>query len=194
LSAALLNQVFSWAVIILGILTALASGGALVTRNIVGRQQQADVAAANHRAVEAQRALAQFKAPRALTPEQQAKISEKLKRFAGTKFGAGIGPKGDPEPLYILRNIVSALSSAGWVQLAWSGGGETYTEAPMLSVGLTMVTNVIVDVHPDFMAKYGAAAQTLADALNAEGIDAIAESRPTTINTDAIHLRIGRKL
>jgi hypothetical protein len=155
---------------------------------------QANIADANARALEAQAALAKYKAPRTLTPEQQAKISDKLKRFGPLKFDAGVGPKGDPEPLYILRNIFSSLISAGWVQIPWTGGGETYTDPPMLAVGLSSVTNVIVDVHPDYWAKYGAAAQALADALRTEGIDAIADSKPTSINNDAIHLRIGRKL
>jgi hypothetical protein len=110
---------------------------------------QANIASANARALEAQAALAKFKAPRVLTPQQQTTIAEKLKRFADTKFDAGMGPKGDPEPLYILRNIIATLSSARWVQVAWTGGGEIYTEAPMLPVGLTTVTNVIVDVHPE---------------------------------------------
>jgi hypothetical protein len=57
-----------------------------------------------------------------------------------------------------------------------------------------MVTNVIVDVHPDWWKKYGAAANALAAALEAEGIDAIADSKPSSINTDAIHIRVGRKM
>jgi hypothetical protein len=64
----------------------------------------------------------------------------------------------------------------------------------MLPVGLTIVTNVIVDVHPDHWAKYGTAAQALPDALKAEGIVAVTDSKPTTVNPDVIHLRIGRKL
>jgi len=64
----------------------------------------------------------------------------------------------------------------------------------MPPIGLTAVTNVIVDVHPDHWAKFGVAATALAKALSEESIDAIADSRPTTINTNAIHVRIGRKL
>ena len=39
-----------------------------------------------------------------------------------------------------------------------------------------------------------AAATALARALADEGIAAVTDSQPTTINTDAIHVRIGRKL
>lgn len=57
-----------------------------------------------------------------------------------------------------------------------------------------MVTNVIIDVHPNYWEKFGAAATHLAKALEDEGIAAIADSKPTSINSDAIHIRLGRKL
>jgi hypothetical protein len=57
-----------------------------------------------------------------------------------------------------------------------------------------MVTNVIIDVHPEYRATLWPAAKALADALNAEGIDALADSRPTTIHSEIVHIRIGRKL
>ena len=155
----------------------------------------ARAAEATQKAAEAQLALGKFKAPRTLSLEQQARIAAKLEPFAGTIYDAGIGPAGDPEPLYLLRSIHSALSQAGWVQIAWTGqDAQTYTEPPMPAVGLTMVTNVIVDVNPNWWAKYGAAAKALADALAAEDIAAIPDSQPTSINSDAIHVRIGRKL
>jgi hypothetical protein len=149
---------------------------------------------AKERAAKANLELQRFKAPRTLSPAQQARIAAKLKAFVGILYDGGIGPKGDPEPLYIFRSIHSALSSAGWTQIAWTGGEETYTEAGMSPIGLTMVTNVIVDVHPDQWEKLGAAATALAAALSEEGIDAIADSKPTTIKGNAIHIRIGRKL
>jgi len=93
-----------------------------------------------------------------------------------------------------MRALSAALISAGWSFIPWTGGGETYTEVPMPPIGLTAVTNVIIDVHPHFWGKFGPAASALAKALKDERIDAIADSRPTTINTDAIHVRIGRKL
>jgi len=152
-------------------------------------------AEANARALEARLALENFKAPRTLRPDQQAKIAEKLKPFAGTIYDAGIGPMGDPEPLYMLRSLHVALSSANWKHVAWTGSGDmTYTEPDMPSMGVTMVTNVIVDVHPDRWKELGPAAEALAAALSAEGIDAIADSKPTSINSNAIHIRIGRKL
>ncbi len=114
-----------------------------------------------------------------------------LKQFAGTKFDAAIGPKGGPEPLYLLRSIHAALLVAGWRHIPWTGGGETYTESPMPAIGLTMVTNVIIDVHPDKWREFGAAANAVATALAQAGIDAIADSQPTSVNTSAMHIRIG---
>jgi hypothetical protein len=159
-----------------------------------GDELRKDTAEANARAAEAKLELAKFKAPRVLTSAQQSIVAGKIAAFRGTKFDAGIGPKGDPEPLYLLRSIVDSLKSVGWIQVPWTGDGETYTEAPLLPVGLTMVTNVIVDVHPEYRAAFGPAVKALADALNAEGIDALADSRPTTIHTEVVHIRIGRKL
>jgi hypothetical protein len=162
------------------------------TRDIEGAQERAKVA--EQKAAEANLALAKFKAPRVLSSEQQRHIAGKLKQFAGTEFDAGVGPKGDPEPIYLARTIGSALGAAGWKFIAWTGGTETYSEPPMPPIGLTSVTNVIIDVHPDRWEKYGAAATSLASALNDEGIEAIASSNQTSVNTDAIHIRIGRKL
>jgi hypothetical protein len=151
------------------------------------------VGEAEQRAAEAKLALEKFKAPRVLNQEQQSAVSAAVKPFAGTIFDAGIGPKGDPEPLYLLRSIHAALVRAGWKPVDWTGGGETYLEPPMPKVGLTMVTDVIIDVHPDKWTKFGDAANALASALAAAGIAVIADSQPTSVNTDAIHVRIGRK-
>jgi hypothetical protein len=155
---------------------------------------QARAAEANQKAAEAALALAKFKAARSLTPDQQAQIAAVLKPFAGTVFDGGIGPEGDPEPLFLFRSIHDALVSAGWSPADWSGAGATLTETGLPKIGLTMVTNVIIDVHPSRWAKYGAAAEALAGALNAAGVDAIADSKPTSIDSDAVHVRIGRKM
>jgi hypothetical protein len=127
-----------------------------------GEEAKARAAVAEQKAAEAQLALERFKAPRILKQDQQARIAEKLKAFAGVVYDAGVGPKGDPEPLYILRSIHAALLLANWNHIAWTAGGETYTEPGMPPIGLTMVANVIVDVHPDRWEKYGTAATALA--------------------------------
>jgi hypothetical protein len=143
------------------------------------RQSEERISAANARAAEAQLALEKFKAPRLLNPDAIQRIVEQLKPFSGSVFDAGIGPKGDPEPTAFLRGLTAALTAAGWKFVPWTGEGETYTEAPMPPIGLTAVTNVIIDVHPDFWSKFGRAATALARALNDEDISAIVDSEPT---------------
>jgi hypothetical protein len=155
---------------------------------------QVRVGEANQRAAEAQLALEKFKAPRILSAEQQDRIAAQLRTFSGTPFDGSIGPKGDPEPIYLFRGIHSALVEAGWKPMAWDGGGEAYTIDGLPLLGLTSVTNVIVDVHPTHWAKLGPAAKALAAALVKEGVDAIADSSPTSLDGDAVHIRIGRKL
>ena len=155
----------------------------------------ARVAEATQKAAEASLELAKFKAPRTLTKAQQAAITDRLRRFGGTQYDAGIGPAADPEPLYLLRSTAASLANAGWVQVSWTGDPlMAYNDPPMPSVGLTMVTNVIVDVHPEYWDRLGPAAEALAQALSAQGIAAIADSQPTTIHAEVIHIRIGRKL
>jgi hypothetical protein len=52
---------------------------------VQGDQLRKDTAEANARALEARAELEKFKAPRTLSAEQQARISEEMKPFAGTK-------------------------------------------------------------------------------------------------------------
>jgi hypothetical protein len=158
-----------------------------------GDKAKAAAAEANARALEARLELEKFKSARSLAPDQQKEIAAKLQRFAGTIFDAAVGPMGDPEPIVFLRTLEPCLISAGWKSIPWTGGGMVYTEDGLASIGIGSVTNVIVDVAPGSWDRLGPAAQALAVALVAAGIDAIA-SRSSNINNDAIHIRIGRKL
>lgn len=132
-------------------------------------------------------------AARHISPDKQRELTNKLRSFSGVTFDAAIGPRGDPEPLYLLRAIHSSLVMAGWKPTAWTTG-ELLTEPPMSPVGETMVTNVIIDVGLSHRSELGNAATALAKALTDVGIDAIADSNSTSIDTDAIHVRIGRRL
>jgi hypothetical protein len=160
---------------------------------------QKAVAEANTRALDAQLALEKFKAPRTLRPDQQQEIGRRLKSFSGTEFDGAVGPKGDPEPIYLMHFISEALALADWKFVPWTGPGETLIEppgsaiGPMAAIGSTAVTNVIIDVGSTHWQKYGTAATALAAALTDEGIAAIADSKPSSIDTDVIHIRIGRK-
>jgi hypothetical protein len=53
-------------------------------------------------------------AARSISFDKQKQLTEALRPFAGTVFDAAIGPRSDPEPLYLLRSIHSSLILAGW--------------------------------------------------------------------------------
>ena len=74
---------------------------------------QRDAKQAEQRAAEAELALAQFKAPRVIKPEQQNSIAEKLKEFAGQEYAGLIGP-GVADAGHLWRDISVALNLAGW--------------------------------------------------------------------------------
>jgi hypothetical protein len=153
----------------------------------------ASAAAANAKALEARLELEKYKAARTLTAEQQKATEAALKPFSGTLFDAAVGPMGDPEPIVFLRILEPVLVKAGWKPIAWSGGGMEYTEVGMPPIGITSVTNVIVDVAPSAWERLGPAANALASALAKAGIDAIA-SNTSPINNEMIHVRVGRKM
>lgn len=154
---------------------------------------KATAAEANARALEARLELEKYKAARTLTAAQQTSIESALKTYSGTVFDTAVGPMGDPEPIVFLRVLEPVLVNAGWKPTKWSGGGIEYTEVGMPPIGITSVTNVIVDVAPAAWNKLGPAANALAAALAAVGIDAIA-SNTSPINNEIIHVRVGRKM
>jgi hypothetical protein len=60
-------------------------------------------------------ALAKFKAPRSLSPEQQESLVSVLYPFAGQNFALAVFP--DPEPLALTRLLNKLLKSAGWTRV-----------------------------------------------------------------------------
>lgn len=76
------------------------------------RQRAAD---ADARALEAKRALDEYKAPRVISPEQQQRIMEKLKRFAGQKFALSVYP--NPEAIGFATPIDDLLRASGWERI-----------------------------------------------------------------------------
>jgi hypothetical protein len=74
--------------------------------------QQERTARAQKDASDAALALAKFKAPRDLTPEQQDKLILVLKPFAGQHYSCAAFP--DPESLALLRLLDTLAKSSGW--------------------------------------------------------------------------------
>ena len=69
-------------------------------------------ASAERAASDAALALAEFKQPRSISPEQQAKIVAALKPLAGQNFSCAVFP--DPEPIALLIVLDAILRTAGW--------------------------------------------------------------------------------
>lgn len=111
-------------------------------------------------------------------------IIPKVKPFAGNKFDAS-GTSSDPALVALLGSLRASLKVAGWTEVDRSDGG-------------TLVNgDGLVRIHVDASqrAESWEAAQALASALNAEGIEAVAT--PTlpsgASNVDAIYILIGAK-
>ena len=161
-------------------------------------QSNARAAEATQKATEAQLALEKFKAPRVLQPEQWAAIAAAMRQFGNIQFDVAVGPMGDPEPEIFGRTLADTLSNGGWTQIDWD------TNDPQIRlertgsrfVGFAAVTNVIIDIHPAEAGRLWPAAQALAAALKAQGVDADAQqgSGGRNKNNTAIHVMIGRKM
>ncbi len=155
-------------------------------------------AEANRKAAEAALALEKYKAARVIKPGGLARITAALSPFAKTEFDVAVGPMGDPEPELLATAITSALTNAGWLQIAWKTSDAQLTlEKPgKPTFGFAAVTNVIVDIHPGQATRLWPIARAVAAALNAEGIAADAQqgSGGRNTNENAIHIMIGRKM
>jgi hypothetical protein len=124
-----------------------------------------DIAKANEsakqaeaRAAEANLELARFKAPRTLSPSQQASISDRLRKFGARRVDVII--IGDaPEITDITRLIAAAIQQAGWtvnfVGKAISGPN---------------ISGVLIGTHIGSDRNLNEAADTLVSALQSAGI------------------------
>lgn len=152
----------------------------------------ARAAEANQKALEASLALEMFRAPRALSPEQQSRISNELKQFAGTTFDIASG--NNKEQLKLVDKIEEAIIAAGWVANDWPAG-IVISRVGKRNVGMAAETGVSVQVemaHKDALLPI---AKLLAEALTVEGIAARAEfvAIAQTNNPSAIHIVVGEK-
>jgi hypothetical protein len=154
-------------------------------------------AEARKQAAEAQLAFEKFRAPRFLTAEQLAGISEKLKRYAGQQFTGAVAPGiGDASPLW--RQIARALRDAGWVgPPSDSPAAIPAITRPGIVVMFSTATFVAEASVPfDVEASVMVRAEALSSALNEEGIDAVsfpARGSAMEANPNAIRIEIGPK-
>jgi len=156
------------------------------------------VADANARALEAQVALARFRAPRQVTDEQGTQISGALGQFAKTPFCMSM-VVGDNEAFGLLAQIASVLEHAGWHWVDWNPPGGAFMFVYKLegkpNVGQdAAILGVRIEVHADHFASLEAPTEALVKALNEAGIKAT--SGPASAeapNHGAINIRIGKK-
>ena len=150
-------------------------------------------AEAKQEVVKANLELAKLKTPRSLTEEQRKRIASKLKSFPPMEFDVALTDLPDPQDL--LPQLENALEMAGWTEVDWKGGSIAFVRPPRRTAGLVTLTGVVIQMHKEQVGKFGAAAVALAQALNAEGIDAKAEPGvgPKNDNANAIHILIGEK-
>lgn len=159
---------------------------------IAGANERA--AKAEERAAEAKLELEKFKAPRTITPDQQARIVTKLSAFSGRLFDMATN-SGDPEAGLFLDVVEDILLKAGWTQLDWKGGDLVFKRASKKDVGIVTMVGMFVQMDPSKVTEFTQPAYTLQEAFKAEGIAARAEpgSASTAENKEAMHILIGKK-
>lgn len=154
-------------------------------------EARAAIAEANARAAEANLALAKLTTPRSISPEQEEKITETLKEFAGTPFDFAITP--NPEPVSLMNRLAAILTGAGW---DWKSVSEVivFMQQGKPNVGMATLTGLKVQIDHSKLQEWEKPVVALTDALKAVGLDAEAEQLINGIvNPNAIHIRIGIK-
>jgi hypothetical protein len=168
-----------------------ANEAATARANADAENAKQGAAEANARALESQLALEKYKAPRSLSSEQQARITAKMKGFAGVPFDFVI--QADSEPIGLMEQIGTALKAAGLVWEPWHNG-VVFRPPGLPQTGITAASGLIIQIDNSKAPQWGAAVIALKDALLAEGI--AADARGITDGTEtpnAIHIYIGRK-
>jgi hypothetical protein len=119
--------------------------------------------------------------------EQHIQIVSKVKLFAGKQFDVDIDiTSSSVERAGLLGSLIAALIEAGWVQV---GRHEPS------SIDFTSVGGVTINMDASKDSEILGAAETLASALNAEGITAAVNPKIETdiINANVIHILVGSR-
>jgi hypothetical protein len=142
----------------------------------------AEAAQANESAAQAQLALAQLKAPRTLSMEQQQRIRAVISPYAGQQYALSVGS--GTEPANLLCVVDRVLTAAGWAKHAPFGSIITSTDCgPAASNSLS---GIHVRVAPGASQAVLQAENTLAAALIAGGLPARAATDPQNIPDAAV--------
>jgi hypothetical protein len=179
------------AAVLIGTIGAIAMGGAkeqFSNERISANETATEEAKA--RALEAQLALARYKAPREISPEHRSEIAEAVKPFAGQAFSGMVASSvSDARPLW--ASLVGILRNAGWVlQPPWG----LATGDPLAGVPVSPNEGVTIFVPKDDIAALAPAANALWRTLNAAGIRAFqAEDSGPQARAKIIVIEIGTK-
>lgn len=150
-------------------------------------ERQEKIAILTKEAEEARLATAKIQEkfiPRTLNGEQQARIVEKLKQFAGTEFKVSVSQ--DPEAIGLLAAMLGMLKTAGWIQRPATTSVVIQTSGE--PAGISLSTGLYIHSPPSLTEL----AITVATVLHSEGLEArVAEaSLPTST---MLHIEIGKK-
>jgi hypothetical protein len=127
-----------------------------------------------------------------LSPEQQRRVADELKRFERTPFVITVF--NDPEVLQLVSEIESALVLAGWVEIPWNEGNVVDRRTDKPAIGFNFLTGLFVQAD-ESRVSLGVAAAALANALKSEGLEAKSEvgQMPAEMTKEAVHIQIGKK-
>jgi hypothetical protein len=138
--------------------------------------------------LELSKQLAQLMAPGMNMPgflsvEQYNRIVSKVQSFAGKQFDHDVDTtSNDLERVGLAGGIGAALEKAGWVQVPRGQRSN-----------IASVPGVIIEVDASKASGLLDAAETLARALNAEGIAATVNPTTEIDTTNVIHILVGPK-
>lgn len=188
LIASLLTAVFSALLILLS----RNAREAKLEEQVVALQKKVVDAKAEQSSIAAE--LQKLTTPRALTKDQQVRLAERLRPFAGLKYSLAVQP--DREPINLMDQLIEVLTSAGWAREPWREGGGSIrlkrSSQTDVVAGIALFAGVRIEVAQSKAQEWASAVIALRDGLKAEGVEVIAKASPSALD-DAIHVAIGKK-
>jgi hypothetical protein len=147
-------------------------------------------AEAEARAAEANLALAQFKAPRTITPQQRDRVVEAIRQFPRTPFD--ISSNTDSESVDFAVEIENLLLAAGWEEVDIGGTIKMEREGKK-PFGLVVLTGLTIGINQSRLPDLLKPIDALVGALRKEGFETKGQATMIGNNPNAIHVRVGKK-
>lgn len=153
-------------------------------------------AQATARANEAVLALEQYRAPRKIPEKHREGFIKTLSVFKDTPFD--LTCFNDPESLALMNNVVGVLGAAGWRHVTYADSRNP-TALPFATLGSLCIGHagleVGIKIHVDVSQKdeWGSAVATLAQLLKNIGMDPEFSATQNVHDSNAVHIKIGKK-